>query len=133
MPVSRKILVFYYAGTALFLALDYGFGINVRVAFLETLPGFRAVYYGICFACLALMIWRPDWTTAIGVIESLATMIALIFNMALRSMIVTDAMLESGTGFVTMPEIFNFLIAGSVAYISWMRGLNALTSQSKSD
>lgn len=131
--MSRKILVLYYAGTALFLALDFGFGVNVRVAFLETLPGFRLAYYAICFACLGLMIWHPDWTTVIGAVESLATIIALIMNMALRSMIVTDAMLESGTGFVTMPEIFNFLIAGGAAYISWMRGLNALAIRSRLD
>lgn len=128
--MSRKVLVVYYASTAVFLSLDYGFGINVRVAFLDTLPGFRLLYYGICFGCLALMLWRPEWTTVIGAFESLATLIALIINMALRSMIVTDAMLESGAGFVTMPEIANFLIAGAAAYVSWIQGLNALANRS---
>ena len=133
MPMSRQILIVYYAATALFLALDFGFGVNVRVAFLETLPRLRLGYYAVCFACLALMIWRPAWTTAIGVIESLATLIALIFSTALRSMIVTDAMLETGTGFVTMPELLNFLIAGSVAYLSYATGVNALASRPRSD
>jgi len=127
--MSGKILVVYYAATALFLSLDYGFGINVRAAFLDATPGLRAGYYVILFACFALMLWRPNWTTVIGAVESLATLVALIINMALRSMIVTDAMLESGTGFVTMPEIFNFLIAGAAAYVSWMQGLNALRKQ----
>lgn len=123
----------YYAATALFLALDFGFGINVRVAFLESLPGLRLGYYAVCFACLGLMIWRPVWTTAVGVIESLATLIALIFNMALRSMVVTDRMLETGTGFVTMPEIMNFLIAGFAAYFSYMKGVNDLATRLRSD
>ena len=69
----------------------------------------------------------------VGVVESLATLVALIINMALRSMIVTDAMLETGAGFVTMPEIVNFLIAGGAAYVSWVRGVNALTSRSGFD
>ena len=123
----------YYAATALFLALDFGFGINVRVAFLESLPGLRLGYYAVCFACLALMIWRPAWTTAVGVVESLATLIALIFSMALRSMIVTDQMLETGIGFVTMPELVNFLIAGSAAYFSYAKGVNELTTRLRSD
>jgi len=123
----------YYAATALFLALDFGFGINVRVAFLESLPGLRLGYYAVCFACLALMIWRPAWTTAVGVIESLATLIALIFNMALRSMVVTERMLETGAGFVTMPEIINFLIAGFAAYFSYAKGASDLATRLRSD
>lgn len=124
--MSRKFLITYYAATALFLILDLGLDINVRVAFLQAAPGLKYLYYGICFGCLGLMLWQPSWTTVIGGVESLATLIALIVNMALRSMIVTDAMIESGTGFVTMPEIMNFLIAGVAAYISYARGIKAL-------
>jgi len=130
--MSRKILVTYYAATALFLLLDYGFGINVRVVFLDAAPGLRAGFYGILFTCLALMLWRPNWMTVIVAVESLVTLVALIINMALRSMIVTDAMLETGTGFVTVPEIFNFMLVGGAAYISYMRGIKALAGASDS-
>ena len=133
MSMPRRILLAYYAATVLFLALDFGLNFNVRVAFLDTTPGIRAGYYGVLFVCLALMLWRPAWTTVIGAVESLATLVALIINMALRSMIVTDAMLETGVGFVTMPEILNFLIAGGAAYVSFTRGLNALASRSRFD
>ena len=57
-------------GTAVFLALDYGLGINVRLAFLEAHPGLKAAYYGICFACLAAVLLRPEWTLLIGAVES---------------------------------------------------------------
>ena len=53
--MTRKMLVAYYAATALFLLLDDMAGINVRVAFLETLPGLRMSFYGILFVCLALI------------------------------------------------------------------------------
>lgn len=122
-----RILPWYYGATVVFLLLDYVVGINVRVAFLEPLPAARAAYYAICFACLGLMIWRPDWTVLIGTFESLVTLVALIFSMALRVIVPTDAIFVENASFVTPQEMINFLIAGSVAYLAWVRGLKALT------
>jgi len=126
LPDSRRLLLVYYAATIVFLMLDYGLSVNIRVAALEAYPGFRAGYYLLIFACFGAMLWRPAWSTAIGVVESLATLVALIMNMALRSMIVTDQMLETGVGFITTAEIINFVISGSIAWFSWQRGLTAL-------
>ena len=123
---SRNVFGAYYAATALFLLLDYGLRINVRLAFLESFPGWRGLYYGSCFLCLAIILWRPAWTAIVAAFESLVTLVALILNMALRSMLVTDQMLESGTGFVTTPEIINFVISGGVAYLAWFHGIRAL-------
>ena len=124
-----RILPWYYAGTAFFLLLDYGLGINVRVAFLDQLPTARVAYYGICFACLALMLWRPGWATLIGTFESLVTLVALIFSMAVRVMVPNDAIFEENAPFVNVQEIINFLISGSVAYFAWIKGLKKLRSQ----
>ena len=129
MMTVNRILPWYYAATALFLLLDYWLGVNVRVAFLDTLPTARMAYYGVCFACLALMLWRPNWTTLIGTFESLVTLIALIFSMAVRVMIPNDAIFEENAAFVSAQEIFNFLISGSVAYYSWVKGLKQLVGQ----
>ena len=125
MP-PRRILLVYYAGTAVFLVLDYVLSLNVRLAFLESLPTVKALYYGVLLACLVALILRPGWTLLIGAVESLVTLVGLIFNMALRSMIVTDAMIETGAGIVTTQEIVNFLLAGGAAYFSWARGMRAL-------
>ena len=119
----------YYAATIVFLLLDYGLGVNVRIAFLELLPGARAAYYGICFVCLALMIWRPAWTTLIGTFESLVTLVALIFSMAIRVVIPNDAIFDENTAIVTGQEVVNFVIAGSVAYFAWVRGIRALSGR----
>ena len=126
---SSRILVLYYAATALFVVLDFAFGFNIRLAFLESLPMARIAYYGVCFTCLALMLWRPAWTVLISAFESLVTLSALIIGMGMRTLLVTDRMLESGTGFVTMPEIYNFMISGGVAYIAWARGLKHLSDK----
>jgi hypothetical protein len=121
-----RILPWYYAATVLFLLLDYVLGINVRVAFLEPWPGARVAYYLVCFACFALMVWRPAWTTLIGTFESLVTLVALILGTAIRVMVPTDAIFGENAAFVTVPEILNFLISGSMAYLAWVNGLKQL-------
>mgnify|MGYP001820024342 FL=1 len=125
MSIAR-ILPWYYAATAIFLALDYGLGINVRVAFLDEFPTARVAYYCICFICLALMVWRPGWATLIGTFESLVTLVALILSMGVRVMVPNDAIFEENAAFVSVQEIINFIISGSVAYLAWVRGLKTL-------
>lgn len=125
-PIGSKIFVAYYAATAVFLLLDFALGFNIRLAFLESLPAAKAAYYGVCFTCLGLMLWRPSWSVLISAFESLVTLSALIINMGMRALLVTDRVLETGAGFITMPEIYNFLISGGVAYIAWVKGINRL-------
>ncbi len=125
---SQSVMRVYYLATVLFLLLDIVFNVNVRIAFLESHATLRALYYAVIFACMVLILWRPGWTVIISAVESLVTLVALILNMGMRTMLVTDAMLEGGVGFVTMPEIFNFMISGSIAYLAFMRGMNELKS-----
>jgi hypothetical protein len=122
----NRPVTLYYAATILFLLLDFVLGVNVRVAFLEPFPMARLAYYLICFVLFALMLWRPGWALLIGTIESLFAVVALTFSMALRVMIVTDEMIETGVGFVTTEEIFNYLIVGGIAYFSWAHGVKSL-------
>jgi hypothetical protein len=126
---ATRILPWYYAATLVFLLLDYIGGVNVRVAFLDTLPTARMAYYGICFVCFGLMVWRPAWTTLIGTFESLVTMIALIFGMAMRVMVPNDSIFLENAAIVTTEQIVNFVIAGTMAYFAWVRGLRALTGR----
>jgi hypothetical protein len=125
---SNRILVLYYAATAVFAILDFALDFNVRVAFLEALPMARAAYYGVCFSCLALMLWRPAWTVLISAFESLVTLSALIISLGIRVLLVADHVLETGSGFITMPEIYNFMISGGIAYVAWAKGINQLKS-----
>jgi len=119
-------LVLYYAATALFVVLDFALGFNVRLSFLEPYPAARMAYYGVCFLCLVLMIRRPAWTELIGAFESLLTLVALILSMGMRAIIVSDPMLEGTVDLVTLPEIINFLLAGGIAYIAWVKGIRRL-------
>jgi len=125
-PDSRQILLVYYAATAVFLLLDFALGFNVRLAFLEPHVAGRIAYYGICFACLGLMIWRPAWTVLIAAFESIVTLSALIIGMGMRTLLVSDQMIETGVGAITMPEVVNFLLSGGIAYLAWVRGISQI-------
>ena len=116
----------YYLATVVFLLLDVVFDLNFRIAFFESNHVLRASYYAILFTCMALILWRPAWTVAIGAVESTLVLVALIVSMGLRTMLVSDAMLEGGNDFVTMPEIVNFMISGGIAYLAFNRGMNEL-------
>ena len=126
---AARVIPWYYAASVVFLLLDFGAGLNLRLAFLEPWPGARLAYYGICFFCLALMLWRPRWTVLVGTFESLVTLVALILGMAIRVMIPNNAIFAENVSIVTLQEIANFLISGSVAYLAWIRGLKELKLQ----
>ena len=123
----------YYAATAVFLLLDLLLDVNVRIAFLDASPALRAAYYGVCFACLGMMLWRPAWTVIISAFESLVTLSALIISFGTHAILVSDAMLEGREPFVSIPEVVNFLMSGSIAYIAWSRGIAELQKGSQSD
>jgi hypothetical protein len=126
---AQRILPWYYAASVVFLLLDFLADFNVRVAFLEPWPAMRVAYYGVCFACFGLMLWRPRWAVPIGSFESLVTLVALILSMAVRVMIPSDAVFAGTGSFVTLQEVLNFLISGSMAYLAWARGLRAMRLQ----
>jgi hypothetical protein len=121
----------YYAATAVFLLMDYALGINIRLASLDTLPGWRAIYYVVCFGCLGLMMWRPAWSLWVTTTESLITLSMLIVSMGARVFTISDSMLTTGTGFVTSEEIVNFIIAGGVAWAAYTRGSLAIQQDLK--
>ena len=120
--LSANVFRIYYAATAVFLVLDYVFGINIRLASLEALPGWRAFYYFLCFGCLGLLLWRPAWSLWVTTTESLITLSMLIISMGVRVFTVSDTMLSSGSGLITTEEIINFVIAGGAAWIAYTRG-----------
>jgi len=118
-----KLVTGYYGATVVFVILDYLLDFNIRLMFLDAWPGWRALYYAVCLGFFGLMLWRPMWSRYIGAAESLLALSLLIISMAMRVMIVTDEMIEEGRGFVSVNELLNFVISGTIVYISLMRGV----------
>jgi len=123
------LLVAYYASTAVFMLLDYALDINIRLTFLDALPGWRFAYYLLCFACLALIVWRPQWTAYVAATESLLTLSLIILSTAVRVVIVTDDMIEHGRGFVSTRELVNFMISATAVYISYLSNMRAIQNR----
>jgi hypothetical protein len=69
--LTGRFIRAYYWSTPLFLGLSLVYGLDVRIPFLEAIPGARAVYYGLSFVCGGLVFFRPDWTAAVGYGESM--------------------------------------------------------------
>lgn len=81
-----------------------------------------------CVLCLSgpHLVWQPAWTVVVSAFESLVTLIALILSMGLRTLTISDTTFGGTASFVSPAEIFNFLLSGAVAYLSWTRGMQEL-------
>ena len=122
LTINQTLIIGYYAATVLFLAADYLVGLNVRLSFLDGMPGWRALYYVFCVGCFLLIWRRPAWAALVAVCESLVNLSGLILDMGVRVITLTDAAIEGGRPPVTGEEVINFLISGTVAYYSlWAR------------
>lgn len=69
-----------YLSTPLFAAVDYVYGVNLRIPFLDALPAARALYYAIALACGVAALLRPRWTAVIGYTESVINISLLILS-----------------------------------------------------
>lgn len=74
----------------------------------------------------ALIMWQPAWSRWVGTLESLLSLSLLIATMSVRVMIISEQVLENGTGLVTMSEIVNFIIVGGVAWVAYQRAVLAI-------
>ena len=122
---NNRLLVSYYDATVVFLAIDFGLGINIRLSFLENAPVWRAAYYALLIGFAVLMRLRPDLRLLIGGVEGLVTMIGLIFGMYLGY---TMSGVTSGSDMIQV--LLNYAISGFFAYKSWekvLRSLGAMT------
>ena len=89
----------------------------------------KAAWYLVCFACLALIIWRPDWSLWVGTIESLLSLSIIILSMGVRVMSPNEAVLLAGGTIVTVEEVMNFMIVGGITWLSWTQGMKAIQEQ----
>lgn len=118
---NGRLLTRYYDATLLFLLLDYGLDVNVRLSFLDQSPGWRAAYYAFCIGCAVVMHRFPATRIYVGAIEGLVTMVGLIFGMYLGYTL--SGISDAGQ---MMQVIANYAISGFFAWVAWSRGLAAL-------
>jgi hypothetical protein len=69
-PLPAILIGAVYWATPLFVALDFLFGVSLRVPFLDFIPEAKVIYYAADLACAVAITARPRWTAAIGLAES---------------------------------------------------------------
>jgi hypothetical protein len=123
---SDRLLLAYYDATLLFLAFDALFGVNVRLAFLEAKPEWRAGYYVFCIVCAVVMHLVPAWRLIIGALEGMVTMLGLILGMY------SGYVFVGVTGLGEFLQVLaNYAISGYFAHLAWSRGMESLSTRLK--
>lgn len=115
---TDRVIAIYYALTLVFVLCDFAFDFNVRLSFLQPWPQWRVLYYLIAAACFILIMRFPNWSNVVAAGESLINLSALIVSMGLKVLLVDDAMLDGGRGGLSLAELLNFALSGSVGYLA---------------
>ena len=79
-PLAALFIRAVYLSTPLFAALDYLYGVSLRIPFLDVLSGAKAVYYAAAIGCGVAIMARPRWTATIGLAESVVNIALLILS-----------------------------------------------------
>ena len=121
-----RALRLYYLATPLFVLLDFGFGLNLRLAGLEGHPGVRVAWYGACVAC-ALLTWRaPVLAPLVALIESAATVLALVLGVMLPyfdlvARVAADDLPAASAGGSLAEGVANLLLSGPALVVALLR------------
>ncbi len=120
MQNQKKLLLWFYLATPLFLLLDSLLGWNIRIASLDNYPGWKMLYYLFCL-CIGLLMWK--WQIlepVLGMVEGGVNMLLLTLSVLLPYYEAIDA-LSSGESVQTPLDSFsiiNYLVSGLFLLIS---------------
>lgn len=122
-PRRRGIELYYLAATPVFFLLDKVWGVSVRAAFLDGWPAARYAYYGVCFGCGVWALKAPAKARLIGITESSANIICLIFSVMLTYYQTIDKVANGDlTGSAFGPQYaVNLAFAGAALAFSYFK------------
>jgi hypothetical protein len=90
-PLPALFVRAVYWSTPIFVALDFIYGVSLRIPFLDALPGTKAVYYVADLACAVAITARPRWTAAVGFAESTLNIALLVLSTGAAYLAVLDS------------------------------------------
>ena len=116
----KKILLWIYLSSPLFLLLDLGTGIDMRVSFLDAYSGWKVVYYIFCFAIGLVMYKVPSLEAILGLVEGGVNVLALSLSILLPYyQAIEQASNGVGTGHIyDQYTFFNYAISGGIIFFS---------------
>ena len=94
LPGAARLVFGYYLATPLFALLDFGFGINVRAAFLDGQPLLKVAWYALALVCALAMARWPGRAGLVGLAESGANIALLVIGTMTAYLGAVDAALS---------------------------------------
>ena len=127
-----KIIQGYYWSIFLFMVLDYGFGINIRITGFIYHPALKFTYYMFCILCLFLVYRFPERSAKIGLVESTTNIIILIFSIYLplfsaADLVQSDQLERLG---ITTEKVINMIFAGTINAMAYYYNKSIVFSKS---
>ena len=122
----------YYWSIFLFMILDYGFGINIRITGFIYHPVLKFLYYIFCIICLIIIYRYPRKSATVGLIESSTNIVILIFGTYIPIYSSFD-LIESGQiggPVITAERVVNMIFAGTINGLAYYYNKIILTSKS---
>jgi hypothetical protein len=122
-PRAATLVRAVFFSTPLFVALDLLYGINLRIPFLDTLPGAKAAYYAADLACATAVAARPRWTPTIGLAESTINIALLVISTAAAYLSMIDSAASPDVVMVnpfTPEKVTSLVLSTSVLSASYM-------------
>jgi hypothetical protein len=122
----------YYAVTPVFILLDYFWGINIRVAILDSEPLYKGFYYGFCILCGVAVYFIPRYSSVVAVFESAIILVMTAlgpFILYARAISQMDDVLNTdleAIGLVGPEHVVNFVLVGVIALYTFRKSLDEL-------
>lgn len=123
----------YFYITPLFILLDYFLGLNVRVSALDSMPGYKNLYYGFCVLCGISTFIAPRYSVIVALFESSVNfmMIVLgIFMPYVSNVLYTDDILnvdfKAIQSAMTVESITNLVIVGSCVMLTFRKSIETI-------
>jgi len=124
----------YFYITPLFVLLDYFWGLNIRVAALDTAPIYKNLYYGFCVLCGISMFIIPRYSAVVALFESSINFTMLVLAFFSRYMQTITNLMDDvlSTDFkaveksLTAESITNFAIVGFFLILTFRRSIDTI-------
>ncbi|MHC4727600.1 MAG: hypothetical protein ACYS17_10280 [Planctomycetota bacterium] len=134
IDLRNSFVKLYFYITPVFILIDYIFGINIRVAALDSAPTYKILYYGFCILCGVCIFIIPRYSAVVALFESTINIIMLVVGFFLQYMQTITGMMDDviGTDFkavensLTFESITNFAIVGSCLLFTFHKSINTI-------
>lgn len=119
----------YYAIIPVFILLDYFWGINIRVAILDSEPLYKGLYYGFCIFCGVIVYIIPWCSSIVTLVESVIIIVMTILGVFIqyaRTITQTDDILNTDfetIGLVGPEHVVNLCLIGVIATCTFKKSL----------